>query len=58
MPLSVARQVPHIVAHSLGSFILGRTLFRFPEFNAGKIVLLGCVLTPKFKWDILRKQFD
>ena len=51
-------RAPHVVAHSLGSFILGRTLFRFPEFYVGKIVLLGCVLTPKFRWDTLRRQFD
>ena len=51
-------QPPHIVAHSLGSFVLGRTLFRFPEFKTGKIVLLGCVLRPGFQWDILRNQFE
>jgi len=49
---------PHIVAHSLGSFVLGRMLLRYPEFKTGKVVLLGCVLRPGFDWGSIRAQFQ
>lgn len=46
---------PHIIAHSLGSFVLGRMLLRYPtETRAENIVLLGCVLSPRFEWNRTR----
>ncbi len=49
---------PHVVAHSLGWFVLGRVLFRYSEFRAGKVVLLGCVLKPELDWGGIRGQFQ
>jgi hypothetical protein len=50
---------PHIIAHSLGSFLVGRALWRIPPMRAHRIVLAGCVLKRRFDWEgLLRAKAD
>jgi hypothetical protein len=49
---------PHFLAHSLGTFIIGRMLLRFSVAKAEKIVFFGCVLRPDFDWGTVRTQFQ
>lgn len=47
---------PHIIAHSLGSFLFATALKQIPPMRAQRIVLAGCVLRRKFKWEILLER--
>ncbi|MGA2118568.1 MAG: hypothetical protein ABSH56_27905 [Bryobacteraceae bacterium] len=49
---------PHVVAHSLGSFIVGRVLQRYPERNFSDIILMGCVLGRKYAWRKIAHRFE
>ena len=41
---------PHIIAHSLGTLLIGSALKSFPAVKARRIVLVGCVLSEDFDW--------
>lgn len=45
---------PHIIAHSLGTFLTFTYLGKFPDPRARNIVLTGCVLTRDFDWNRLK----
>ena len=42
---------PSIVAHRLGTYILGQALIRDPELRFDKVLLAGSVLPRSFPWD-------
>jgi len=41
---------PHVIAHSLGTYLIGRILRKFYDFKLDRIVLVGAVLPRKFPW--------
>ena len=49
---------PHVIAHSLGSFVVGRLLQSFPERDFKHIILMGCVLRTKYDWEDLADRFE
>jgi len=50
---------PHIIAHSLGSFLIGRALRQIRPMRGHRIVLAGCVLKRRFDWQgLLNKKSD
>jgi len=42
---------PSIVAHRIGTYILGQALIRDPELRFDKVLLTGSVLPRSFPWD-------
>jgi len=48
------QQETHLIAHSLGTYLIGRALRARPEFHLGRVVLVGCVLPRSFAWSQLR----
>ncbi|MET4331022.1 pimeloyl-ACP methyl ester carboxylesterase [Bradyrhizobium sp. i1.15.2] len=48
---------PHVIAHSFGSYLIGRTLDKFPDFRVENVVLVGAILPRSFPWSsILRER--
>jgi len=45
--------LPSIVAHSFGTYILGYALVKFPNIKFDKIILCGSILPKDFPWDDL-----
>jgi serine/threonine-protein kinase len=45
--------LPSIVAHSFGSYILGNALLRYPYLRFNKVLLCGSILPRAFPWDQL-----
>jgi pimeloyl-ACP methyl ester carboxylesterase len=41
---------PHVIAHSLGTYLVGRALKKFPDFDLGHIVLVSTVLPRRYPW--------
>jgi hypothetical protein len=46
-------QIPSVVAHSFGTYILGYTLLRFDFIRFNKVILCGSILPSDFPWDKL-----
>ncbi len=46
-------QLPSVVAHSFGTYILGYTLLRFDFIRFDKVILCGSILPVDFPWDKL-----
>jgi len=46
-------QLPSVVAHSFGTYILGYTLLRFDFIRFDKVILCGSILPRSFPWDRL-----
>jgi tetratricopeptide (TPR) repeat protein len=46
-------QVPSVVAHSFGTYILGYALLRFDFIRFNKVILCGSILPTDFPWDRL-----
>jgi len=44
--------VPDVIAHSLGTRLLGMALLNNPGLRVGRVVLTGCILRPDFDWTI------
>jgi pimeloyl-ACP methyl ester carboxylesterase len=42
---------PHVIAHSFGTYLMGRALRKFPEAKFSRIVFVGCVLPCTFAWE-------
>ncbi len=41
---------PDVIAHSLGTWLLGHALRENPDLKVGRVILLGCILRPDFDW--------
>jgi serine/threonine-protein kinase len=50
-PLTVER--PSIVAHSYGTYILGKALLRYPYLRFNKVLICGSILPCSFPWHTL-----
>ncbi len=45
-----SRELPSIVAHSFGTYILGYALLRYPYLRFNKVILCGSILPTNFPW--------
>jgi hypothetical protein len=45
--------VPDVIAHSLGTRLLGLALLNDSQLRVGRVVLTGCILRPDFNWSPL-----
>jgi pimeloyl-ACP methyl ester carboxylesterase len=45
-----ARQKPHVIAHSLGTYLIGVALKKFPSIRLSNVVLVSTVLPRNFPW--------
>jgi hypothetical protein len=41
---------PDVIAHSLGTWLIGHALQRDPKLKIGRLLLTGCILRPDFDW--------
>jgi hypothetical protein len=48
--------VPDVIAHSLGTWLLGHALLWNPSLAVGRVVLTGSILRPDFDWLALTKN--
>ena len=46
---------PDVIAHSLGTWLIGHALQRDPKLKIGCLVLTGCILRPDFDWRVLSR---
>lgn len=44
---------PSAVAHSFGTYALGRALEKYPDLTVGRVILCGSILPPDFDWPLL-----
>jgi serine/threonine protein kinase len=49
-------ELPSIVAHSFGTYILGNALLRYPYLRFNKVLLCGSILPASFPWDRLLER--
>jgi pimeloyl-ACP methyl ester carboxylesterase len=49
---------PSIVAHSLGAYIVGNALLKYPYIRFNKVILCGCILPCDFPWDRLALELS
>ena len=42
--------VPDVIAHSLGTWLLGHALQTYPNLRVGRVILTGSILRPDFDW--------
>jgi serine/threonine-protein kinase len=45
---------PDVIAHSLGTWLLGHALTRNRDLQVGRVILAGSILRPDFDWAALR----
>ncbi len=48
---------PSIIAHSLGTYLVGSALRHFQDWSCHAIILTGCVLRRRFPWATMKNQF-
>ena len=48
--------IPDVMAHSLGTWLLGHALAEDPTLRVGRVILLGCILRPDFDWELLLRR--
>lgn len=53
--LSSPRQTPHIIAHSMGTYLLGKSL-PLSDIRLSRVILAGCVLPNDYPWQQIRNQ--
>jgi serine/threonine protein kinase len=47
------RELPSIIAHSFGTYILGYALLRYPYLRFNKVILCGSILPTTFPWSFV-----
>jgi hypothetical protein len=47
---------PDVIAHSLGTWLIGHALQRDPKLKIGRLLLTGCILRPDFDWRALQSN--
>lgn len=45
--------IPDVIAHSLGTLLLGKALLDNPNLKVGRVILAGSILRPDFDWATL-----
>jgi hypothetical protein len=55
---SANRIPPHIIAHSLGSFLSAKALQKYQGLSYKSVILNGCVLKRRFPWNSMRLRFE
>lgn len=45
---------PHLIAHSLGTYLMAHILKKHADVHLGRVVLIGCVLPRNFNWGGIR----
>ena len=45
---------PHVIAHSMGTKLIGTALEEYPQVRLGSVVLTGCVLPTNYGWRRVR----
>jgi hypothetical protein len=45
-----------VIAHSLGTWLIGHALRLESDLCLGRVILTGSILRPDFEWDMLREQ--
>ncbi|HET6840563.1 MAG TPA: hypothetical protein VFK06_02600 [Candidatus Angelobacter sp.] len=48
--------VPDVIAHSLGTWLLGHALIEDSTLQVGRVILTGCILRPDFDWGLLLER--
>jgi hypothetical protein len=51
-----AGELPSVVAHSFGTYIVGWSMFKYEELKFNKIILCGSILPTDFPWDALLER--
>ena len=51
-------KTPCVIAHSLGSYIVARSMQIYPEIKFDRIILCGSIVHPAFPWSKLNEQFN
>jgi hypothetical protein len=54
--LSANHHKPHVLSHSLGTFLIGRAIEKFEDIFVDRVILAGCVLPAKFNWRRFRNS--
>jgi hypothetical protein len=49
-------EIPDVIAHSFGTWLLGHALRSDPTLKVGRVILAGCILRPDFDWGSLIRQ--
>lgn len=52
LPLGIR---PHVIAHSMGTRLIGTALKEYPQVRFGSVVLTGCVLPTNYPWRDVRR---
>lgn len=52
------RLKPHVIAHSMGTHILGIALRKSPTARIARVILTGCVLPTNYPWEAIRYRFE
>jgi pimeloyl-ACP methyl ester carboxylesterase len=50
---------PSVIAHSLGAYLVGRAMMKYPDVRFDKVLFFGSILPRDFEWQVLieRNQF-
>jgi pimeloyl-ACP methyl ester carboxylesterase len=48
--------VPHLIAHSFGTYLTGNALRKFPDLSFQKIIFIGSVLPSTFDWKTIQTE--
>ena len=49
---------PHLIAHSLGTFLSSMALRKFQGLRYNSVILNGCVLARRFPWSRMRLRYE
>lgn len=42
---------PHLIAHSLGTYLVGTAIAKYPDLRFDRLIFIGCVLPRSFDWN-------
>lgn len=49
-------ELPSVVAHSFGTYIVGWALFTYEHLRLNKVILCGSILPTDFRWDLILQR--
>jgi len=50
--------LPHLIAHSFGTYTVGMALLKYPAFAFDTAIFSGCVLSKAFPWKQVSSRFE